>query len=181
VAIAAVVFARAIGVVMIFAAREGVVPPDAARIVLGVATTGLWVGAILVWVWLYRVVSNILAFGRHDFPFTPGWAIGWWFIPIASLWKIPQIMSAAWRGSDPADLQDSWRSWHINPSTPLIAVWWATYLFNSFAGLAAKASPLFASGMSAILWTVSGVALVMIIGGIDTKQEALAARVQEMV
>ena len=35
-------------------------------------------------VWMWRAASNVALFGRVRPKFTPGWAIGGWFIPFAN-------------------------------------------------------------------------------------------------
>src|SRR5439155_11350703 len=46
---------------------------------LGVATELTWL------FWQHRVTRNVWARG-HPIKTSPGWAVGWWFIPIANLW-----------------------------------------------------------------------------------------------
>lgn len=42
--------------------------------------------AILVGMWIYRAHANLHAAGLED-PYSPGWAVGWFFVPIANLVK----------------------------------------------------------------------------------------------
>ena len=50
-----------------------------------------WVSVIglaaeLVWlIWQYQATANLWARGYPDLKIRPGWAVGWWFIPFASL------------------------------------------------------------------------------------------------
>ena len=40
--------------------------------------------AFVVLKWIYRANANVRALGAKDMKFTPGWAVGWYFVPI--LW-----------------------------------------------------------------------------------------------
>ncbi|MGH7746783.1 MAG: DUF4328 domain-containing protein, partial [Candidatus Dormibacteria bacterium] len=50
--------------------------------------------------WLYRAVSNGPALGAGGLRFSPRWAIGWWFVPIAFLVRPFQAIMEAWRSAD---------------------------------------------------------------------------------
>jgi hypothetical protein len=85
----------------------------------------------LAWLmWQHRSHANLHAAGVPRLEFTPGWAVGWWFVPIANLWKPFQAMRELHEAStgDP-----DWR-----PRAPgLLGWWWAGYLtFNILDGIA---------------------------------------------
>jgi hypothetical protein len=91
-----------------------------------VLLTIVYCGAILVFaVWTYRMNANIHALGSN-LRFTPGWAVGWYFVPIANLWKPYQVMRELWLVSNnPAD-------WQTGRTSKLLSWWWTawlTYLF----------------------------------------------------
>jgi len=76
-------------------------------------------------IWIHRVDSNIHALGSFDLRFTPGWAVGWYFVPIANLWKPYQAMSEIWRASkNPTD-------WQSEPTSGLLRWWWFWWLVSS--------------------------------------------------
>lgn len=52
-------------------------------------------------IWLHRATSNLRAFGHRDLRWTPGWAIGAWFIPFANLVIPKLVVDDAWRGAAP--------------------------------------------------------------------------------
>lgn len=52
--------------------------------------------AVLFLTWLYRVVANGPALGGRGLRFTPGWAVGWWFVPVANLVRPFQAVAEAW-------------------------------------------------------------------------------------
>src|SRR6476660_3998770 len=46
----------------------------------------LLVTAPLFLVWFHRAYRNAAALGAASLHFSPGWAVGWWLVPIASFW-----------------------------------------------------------------------------------------------
>lgn len=48
--------------------------------------TALSLAAPILWLlWQRHAQSNLVALGMRDLRFTPGWALGWWLIPLANL------------------------------------------------------------------------------------------------
>jgi hypothetical protein len=73
----------------------------------------------VVWViWQFRHAKNARALGQPSGELGPGWAIGGWFIPLAS-WVLPQLqlMQAA-KASDPTGRRSV---------PPLVFVWWGLW------------------------------------------------------
>jgi len=46
--------------------------------------------------WIYRANKNLHVLSSDPMTFTPGWSIGWYFIPIAHLFKPYQAMKEIW-------------------------------------------------------------------------------------
>jgi len=59
----------------------------------------LFVTAIFILKWIYRANNNARALGAQGMEFTPGWSIGYYFIPIMNLWKPYSAMKEIWRAS----------------------------------------------------------------------------------
>ena len=92
--------------------------------------TGLLVLATLIVFgrWIVLAHRNLPALGAQYLEYRPGWAVGWFFIPILNLWKPFQAMRSLWQYSHSVhkpDLQDS---------TWVLGVWWALWLIHSFIG-----------------------------------------------
>jgi len=74
--------------------------------------------------WIYRSNKNLHALSGESMTFTPGWSVGWYFIPIANLWKPYQVMKEIWNVSH----KDS-------PTNHTIVCWWWTlWLISNFLG-----------------------------------------------
>lgn len=56
------------------------------------------VAALVFGVWTWRVVANARTF-KPSMNASPGWAVGWYFVPIASLWKPFGYMQETWDAS----------------------------------------------------------------------------------
>ena len=89
--------------------------------------------AMLFLLWVYRAHRNLPRMGANDPTYSPGWAVGWWFVPIANYWMPLLVMSEIWRGSDPA-YTDSSRSWRSAPVAPQLGIWWALWALGGMFG-----------------------------------------------
>jgi hypothetical protein len=103
------------------------------RRVQAVAVGALFLAIVtmIVWlVWQHRGQRNLVGMGVRGLRFTPGWAVGWWFVPIANVWKPFQTVRELWRGSRPDAVDSSWpgeRTWST------IGWWWALFLLSSIS------------------------------------------------
>jgi hypothetical protein len=90
---------------------------------IGLLHLGVYVvTAIVFCVWIVRAQKNVWAFGYPQ-EITPGWAVGWFFIPVANLWKPYQAMKALWLSSVPD-----------RSHAPLLPIWWTFWLLSNFIG-----------------------------------------------
>jgi hypothetical protein len=88
--------------------------------VIGLTTLAAFVLTII---WMFRLAKNQQALGRNG-TWTPGWAIGGWFLPPCVLYIIPYLMMRdLWKSSDP----ESGAEWKKNPVAPIVNIWWILY------------------------------------------------------
>jgi hypothetical protein len=57
--------------------------------------------AIAFLMWIHRVSKNLYPLGAVGQRFSPGWAVGWWFVPVMFFFRPYQVMGEIWRGSSP--------------------------------------------------------------------------------
>jgi hypothetical protein len=96
-----------------------------------VAVIGLVINVVTIvaWlVWQHRGQRNLSRLGVRHLAFTPAWAVGWWFVPIANLWKPFQSVRELWRVSKTGVDDALWageRTW------PVIGWWWGVWLASN--------------------------------------------------
>jgi hypothetical protein len=82
------------------------------------------VTGIVFLTWIHRANRNARALGAEGMRFTPGWSVGWYFVPIMSLWKPFQAMREIWQASAQPG------NWQSVQAPPLVGWWWAMYLIS---------------------------------------------------
>ena len=86
------------------------------------------VSGFLILKWIHRANYNARQLGAQNMDFTPGWSIGWYFVPIALLWKPYQAMKEIWKASHSPD------DWTNVKVSGLLPWWWFLWLVNGFIG-----------------------------------------------
>ena len=93
-----------------------------------------WVTTALFFsLWTYRSSQNLLPLVYHDQRFSPGWSVGWWFIPVLNLLRPYQVIKEIWQGSYPHTGADRQPAPLISPTSPLLGWWWAAWLIGLWA------------------------------------------------
>ena len=101
-----------------------------------VATAGLFQGAcyllsiVAFLTWYGRAYRNLSRLGVEGLRWGNRWAIAYWFIPIANLFRPKQVVNDIWRASDSDVPQGA--SWGGRVPA-VIHWWWALWLISSFA------------------------------------------------
>ena len=106
--------------------------------------------AIAFLMWLHRVVANSWALGAHNLRFTPGWAVGWWFVPIANWVRPFQVVSEAWRAADSDDALSTAASRGGHRLPAFLWMWWILYLLGSLIGSAGIVAGSTANSITAL-------------------------------
>jgi len=56
-----------------------------------------WLGTFVAFLfWLYRISKNLHGLVRGPMKFSPGWTVGWYFVPVAMFFKPYQAMKEIW-------------------------------------------------------------------------------------
>ncbi len=102
---------------------QGALEDRSDAVLLALTGMPIWlITSILVLIWIHRANHNARQLGAADMHFTPGWAVGWYFVPIAWFWKPYQAMTEIWRTSrNPSD-------WRGEPVSPLLPWWWVLWI-----------------------------------------------------
>ncbi|HJQ33520.1 MAG TPA: DUF4328 domain-containing protein [Pyrinomonadaceae bacterium] len=86
-------------------------------------------------VWLHRASKNVPALGnqKSKVEFTPGWAVGWFFIPLANLVMPYRAVREVWEKSDPAVRTEADRLFTPPSSGGLLLAWWICWIASNVA------------------------------------------------
>lgn len=143
---------------------------------------------IVWWRWQLRAAHNIRAFGRRTFAFSPGWSIGYYFVPILNLFKPFQAMKEIEKASTPGVEVDCPNFEQMDGSA-LVGWWWALWIIGNIAGrivtrLPAETIPeLQASSLIGVAQCVWHLILCLVaarmIRGINANQLAKAGRLDQ--
>jgi hypothetical protein len=87
--------------------------------------------AVAFCLFMPRANRNARAFGRMPLAITPGLSVGYFFIPILSLWMPLQTMKEIWLASEPdPDPRVDPRSLEV---PDLLWLWWVAFMVHSLA------------------------------------------------
>jgi Domain of unknown function (DUF4328) len=92
---------------------------------IGLVQLVLVIAAAVVFIrWMHAAYRNIYLVAPGERRYSPGWAIGSWFVPIMNLFRPKQMVNDIWRagGRDAADAQPG--------ALPL--GWWLLWVLSSF-------------------------------------------------
>jgi len=60
--------------------------------------SAFFITMIMVCLWMYKAMKNTWNLGNTKPTISPAWSVGWYFIPIANLWKPFRGMAQIWEG-----------------------------------------------------------------------------------
>lgn len=147
---------------------------DVASAAILLAQLAFLISAIFVGMWIHRAHANLFVAGLDGLEFTPGWSVGWFFVPIMSLFKPFQAMRELWNRSHSED--DGYAS--ATPSE--LGVWWGTFLIGNFLGafggdemFTAGSATLMTLAVSSVVDIVSAIFLIKIIDRVGAAQRSM--------
>ena len=79
---------------------------------------------IIVGRWIYKASANAHQFAP-DMTITPGWAVGWYFVPFANLVMPFRAMREVWLASHHP------HNWQDHFSSPLLGWWWGLWIADN--------------------------------------------------
>ena len=133
--------------------------------------------AVVTLRWIYVANVNARAMGASDMMVSPGWAAGWFFVPLMNLFMPFVMMRELWKASSrPSD-------WQMEAASPAILGWWVLWIASGVFGVISFATALEKAGaQSAELFVFAsdaafaGAALLLawIVGRIQAMQGSTA-------
>lgn len=149
---------------------------------LGFITVPVYlVNVVLICIWTYRATANAHAF-RKGLQTSPGWAVGWYFIPFANLFKPLMSMKDVWRASFRRE------EGRQTPPDDSLNGWWAFWIISGISGnisfrltiAATEASSLAAGAWIGLFSALTGIgaawmlrSIVLRISAAQTETQAL--------
>src|ERR1041384_4527256 len=94
-------------------------------------------------VWMHQAAKNVRSFNLWGLRYTPGGVVGWWCVPIASLWMPFQAMKEVWKASDPDNVGSEPSSWMNRPVPGIMTLWWLAYIGAGFVAMGAVLPAMF--------------------------------------
>src|SRR5204863_10134970 len=106
---------------------------DLRQAVVSFASFGLRLLTVVVFaIWIVRAQRNVRALGAQYLPVSPGWSVGFFFVPIMNLWKPYVAMRSLSQASQqPID-------WSAVRRSSVLPLWWTLWIANSFVGYIAS-------------------------------------------
>lgn len=119
---------------------------DQRQQVIGLFQFGGGIATIVLFaMWIYRANFNARQLGAQGMRFSPGWSIGYYFIPILLLWKPYQAMTEIWQASkNPA-------SWGTLERGSILPWWWSFFLVSGMLGQASLRTSLRAKEINELI------------------------------
>jgi hypothetical protein len=142
-----------------------------------------WLVAVVVWlVWQHRAHRRVRQLGVQGLRFTPGWGVGWWFVPFANLVKPYQSIKELWLTSAPATKASDPRR---RKAPAILPWWWAAFLISGFLDTrslrAASGETIgelivgdYLSIGSDLTWILAGILALAIVREIDRGQSLIS-------
>lgn len=143
-------------------------------VITSIATLIYIVTSVFFLIWLHHAYTNVHARGLKGLRTTPGWAVGWYFVPFANLVMPLLVMFDLWRGSHGS--VEHWKQARV-PSP--IAVWWAAWIIGGLfnwgyvftEGIDATVTNLTPPLIAEACYLVAGIMLLWIVYAITMAEE----------
>jgi hypothetical protein len=158
---------------------------------IGAIGVVVFIATAITWLrWQYRAHANLTALGASSLRYTPGWAVGWWFIPFANFAQPYLTVRELHKASDPKAGAIEWKAGRTSLLLPL---WWGAWLgsivLNSIARTLAVPEDATLEQLIRSDWfSVAGAAVSMvaaalaiaIVRDVDRRQSAKRHRMSAM-
>lgn len=154
---------------------------------VGIPSFFVWITTVICFcVWVVKASKNARALGAEGMQITPGWAAGWFFIPIANLFMPFKAVSEIWKASEPTPAADP-TAWKHAPATP-VTIWWGLWIlsgvigslsfqlgFGGAAGIGALKNATYIQILGSVASMLCAFAAVTVVRGIQFRQAHKAA------
>lgn len=164
---------------------------DFARLGVGLVTIIVSLTTILLFLMrIHRAHRNLRPLGAKGLPYSPGWAVGAWFIPFANLFIPFRITKELWTKSDPEAAEFGLLNSDSTVSS-FFGVWWGFWVASNIVTNAATrlsfradtiAQELGATWLNLLAGVLSILATIFarrVISAIDAQQNSASKRLPQ--
>lgn len=118
---------------------------DSRQQIIGLLCLGAYIVTGIVFLkWIHRANLNCHGFVTQKMEYSPGWAVGYYFIPFVNLYKPYRAMKEIWNVSaNPT-------GWQNKKGNSLLGWWWALWLISGVLGQAVLRMSLRADTISSL-------------------------------
>jgi hypothetical protein len=133
---------------------------DRNQLVMGIIQFIVFVVSTVVWfMWVFRSNKLARALGATSMSYSPGWSVGWFFIPIANLFKPYFAMKEIYLATmDPLGFDVDQEVESQPESLNILKLWWLVYLIDRFFSTASARTAFRADTVEELL-TANGLTL----------------------
>lgn len=118
---------------------------DTREQIIGLLQVALYLFTVVIFGrWIVRANKNVRALGADGLRITPGWAVGYFFVPIVNLWRPYQAMKDLWRASqNPV-------AWTSIAASSILATWWTLWILSNLFGNMSFRATMNAKGLAGL-------------------------------
>ena len=103
------------------------------------------ISGFLILKWIYRANLFARRMGADGMEYSPGWSIGWYFIPFANIWKPFDAFREIWNATrDP-------QNWKAQTTPSILRWWWFFWLVAAGLGNTSFRLALNAEGVDELI------------------------------
>ena len=101
---------------------DAFVPVEIVDGIIGLGFIFLYLISIVVFLtWIHRTNKNLRALSGEEMEYTPGWAVGWYFVPIANIFKPFKVMQEIWTIAHRRQEE----------SDAIVNIWWTFWILGN--------------------------------------------------
>ena len=128
---------------------------------------------------MYRFAANARTLGFTGFSHSPGWVVGWYYVPFAHLIMPYKAIVEVWQASKTRVEPGVYPEWHDETTGVLLKAWWAAWIFGTITNNAAlrfsQSDYLESFGMTltpfaAVLQVLSAVLCIIVVSRLASGQ-----------
>jgi hypothetical protein len=88
--------------------------------------------AVFFLIWIYRTHKNLTVLGATELKYSPGWAVGGFFVPLVNLFRPYQVVTEIWKASAREARRGGGINWKYEHVPVYFGVWWGLGLLSGF-------------------------------------------------